>query len=289
MLSKKAKIATIGILASTTLCVFAAGTLATLTASTESQFIAAAGTVQIELSDVQLSNAKSVVPGDNDPSVPKGNSKGTSHELSYMIYNVGTKSIQTRQTIILTATKENSKKTLLDASFLKLYDGKKELEDKTYILSSGKEVTKLKDGQKAIAVKYTFFGDSFDGSENAYVKLKEDKDSGEEYYIIEKETGDESFIVADESGDVGQSYKFDFCLSQNAPNSFQNCEITAYVNVEALQYRNSLEEDWEDAATVTRGFSSNRKLTIDSLPSFVEDSEGTEIDKNSEELDEYLS
>lgn len=272
----------------TALAILGSATFATFTASTESQAITAAGTVQVDLSEIELSNAKMITPGDNDPTGDKNYTSGSSHELSYSVYNVGTKSIQTRQTIIITASSESSKKKLLDASYIRLYDGRKELEDKTYILSNGKEVTKLKEGQSPIAVKYTFFGDSFDGSENAYVKLKQDP-NGDEYYIIEKETGDESFVTADDTGDVYQTYEFDFCLAKEAPNDFQGCEFTAYVCVEALQYRNSLEEDWDDAATVVRGFSSNRKLTIDSLPSFVEDVEGEEIERNVTELEEFES
>lgn len=262
------------------------GTLAVFNASTESSVIAAAGTVQIELSDIEITNFKNITPGDNDPSVAKGSTKGTSHQLKYAVTNVGTKSIQTRQTIILTAAPQGSKKNLLDARYIKLYDGKKELGDKSYILSNGKEVTKLKDSQKAIAVKYTFFGDSFDGSENAYVVKKEDSESGENYYIIEKENNtEESFVVADESGDVSQSYEFDYCLLDSAPNEYQGAKFNAYVSVEALQYRNSLEEDWDDAAVVVRGFSSNKKITIDSLPSFAEDVEGEELEINASELE----
>lgn len=262
------------------------GTLAVFNASTESSVIAAAGTVQIELSDIEITNFKNINPGDNDPSVNKESNKGTSHKLKYDVTNVGTKSIQTRQTIILTATPEGSKKSLLDARYLKLYDGKKELADKTYILSNGKEVTKLKDTHNVIAVKYTFYSDSFNGSENAYVVKKQDPDTEEEYYIIEKEDGDDAFVVADDNGDVSQSYEFDFCLLDSAPNDYQGAKFNAYVAVEALQYRNSLEEDWDDAAVVVRGFSNNKKITIDSLPSFVEDVEGEEIEKNASELEE---
>lgn len=259
----------------------AAGSLAMFNASTESSVVAATGTVQIELSEVELSNFKNINPGDNDPTVPKEASKGTSHKVSYSVTNMGTKSIQTRQTILLTATPNGSKKDLIDARYLKLYDGKKELEDKTYILSNGKEVTKLKDGQKVIAVKYTFFSDSFNGSENAYVVKREDPESEEEYYIIEREDGtDDAFVAADDNGDVSQDYEFDFCLLDSAPNDYQGAKFNIYVAVEALQYRNSLEEDWDEAATVVRGFSTNRKISINSMPSFVEDAEGEEIDLN---------
>ena len=259
----------------------AAGTLAMFNAQTESSVIAAAGTVQIELSEVELSNFKNINPGDNDPMVPKGASRGTPHKVSYSVTNMGTKSIQTRQTIILTATPNGSKKDLIDARYLKLFDGKKELEDKTYILSNGKEVTKLKEGHKVIAVKYTFFSDSFNGSENAYVVQREDPDSEETYYIIEREDGsDDAFVVADDNGDVSQSYEFDFCLEDAAPNEYQGAKFNIYVAVEALQYRNSVEEDWDDAATVVRGFSTNRKVSINAMPSFVEDAEGEEIELN---------
>lgn len=259
----------------------AVGTLAMFNTQTESSVITAAGTVQIELSEVELSNYKNINPGDNDPSIPKEASKGTSHKVTYAVTNMGTKSIQTRQTIILTATPKDSKKELIDARYLKLYDGRKELEDKTYILSNGKEVTKLKDGQRVIAVKYTFFSDSFNGSENAYVVQKEDPDSEETYYIIEREGGDDdAFVVADDNGDVSQGYEFDFCLEDAAPNEYQGAKFNIYVAVEALQYRNSVEEDWDEAATVVRGFSTNRKVSINALPSFVEDVEGEDIELN---------
>ena len=129
-----------------------------------------AGTVDVELGDVELENAGNINPGDNDETIPETyipdpndplykdeDEDGigdpvviptTSHDLTFDVSNVGTKSIRTRQTLIVTCEQEiDGEKVILDPSYLSLLiergvelgsiDG---LGTKTYILSDGSEV-----------------------------------------------------------------------------------------------------------------------------------------------------
>ena len=129
-----------------------------------------AGTVDVELGDVELENAGNINPGDNDETIPEtyipdpndplykdedGDGIGdpvviptTPHDLTFDVSNVGTKSIRTRQTLIVTCEQEiDGEKVILDPSYLSLLiergvelgsiDG---LGTKTYILSDGSEV-----------------------------------------------------------------------------------------------------------------------------------------------------
>ena len=129
-----------------------------------------AGTVDVELGDVELENAGNINPGDNDETIPEtyipdpndplykdedGDGIGdpvviptTPHDLTFDGSNVDTKSIRTRQTLIVTCEQEiDGEKVILDPSYLSLLiergvelgsiDG---LGTKTYILSDGSEV-----------------------------------------------------------------------------------------------------------------------------------------------------
>ena len=135
---QKRKIAIIGAscVAAATLIVGSA--LALFTDETESDAAAKAGTVKIDVSPITFTNAGNVNPGDNDPTISPDAHSGTTHDVKYVVSNLGNKSVKTRQTIILTCDEQGSSTKLLDARYLALYNSDAELSDKTYISSEGK-------------------------------------------------------------------------------------------------------------------------------------------------------
>ena len=169
---QKRKIAIIGAscVAAATLIVGSA--LALFTDETESDAAAKAGTVKIDVSPITFTNAGNVNPGDNDPTISPDAHSGTTHDVKYVVSNLGNKSVKTRQTIILTCDEQGSSTKLLDARYLALYNSDAELSDKTYISSEGKSYSDISEFDSDVdkpqeayitAVKYTYFSDSFEG------------------------------------------------------------------------------------------------------------------------------
>ena len=105
---QKRKIAIIGAscVAAATLIVGSA--LALFTDETESDAAAKAGTVKIDVSPITFTNAGNVNPGDNDPTISPDAHSGTTHDVKYVVSNLGNKSVKTRQTIILTCDEQGS-------------------------------------------------------------------------------------------------------------------------------------------------------------------------------------
>lgn len=235
---KKKKFIAIGAVAAS-VAILAAGTLALFTARTNSNMTAVAGTVQISLSDLDMTNKQNINPGDGDPSISELASPGTDHNFSYIVSNDGTKSVKTRHTIIL---KVNDGE--LDAKYTELLQDGSEIVDKFYVLEDGSEVETLEDGQAAYAVKYVFISDSFDGYGLAI------EDGGD----AEKEKG-EDVVKENEDGDVSKEYDYTFALLKNAGNLYQGAEFKIDVVVEAMQYRNTEDSDWTSAIHVKKTFS----------------------------------
>lgn len=243
---KKKKFIAIGAVAAS-VAILAAGTLALFTARTNSNMTAVAGTVRVSLSDLDMTNKQNINPGDGDPSISELASPGTDHNFSYVVSNDGTKSIKTRHTIII---KINDGE--LDAKYAELLRDDIEIVDKYYILEDGSEVEALENGQVAYAVKYVFISDSFDGHGRAI------EDGGD----AEKEEG-EDIVKENENGDVSKEYDYTFALLKDAGNLYQGAEFKIDVVVEAMQYRNTKDEDWTSAIHVKKTFSN---VDLDVLP-----------------------
>lgn len=247
--------------------VLGAGTLALFTARTDSNFSAKAGTVTIDLKDLEMSNCKNINPGDSDPSNPEGSVDGTEHKFTYDVYNTGNKSIRTRHTLILTVDKAGESEELLDARYLALFNDEKEIETKSYILEDDTEVTSLDDiTQPVKAVKYVFLSDIFDGKGTAL------EDGGD----AEKESLP-NLVVENEDGDVEKTYSYDFSLLREAANEYQGCDVHINVMIEGMQYRNTDEKDWSESAIVVRQYSS-ADISVNAVPASNEDKKGNIID-----------
>ena len=241
---KRKKILAVGAIAAS-VAILAAGTLALFTARTNSNMTAVAGTVQVSLSDLSMTNQQNINPGDGDPSVSEDAAIGTDHTFSYVVFNDGNKSIRTRQTAIL---KVNDGE--LDAKYVELLKDGSEIQEKSFILEDGTETASLEDGQEAYAVKYVFIGDVFDG------KGEDILDGGD----AEKES-DEGVIKEDETGNVSKEYDYTFALLKTAGNKYQGAEFDIEIVVEAMQYRNTDDSDWTSAIHIKKTFS-NIELNV---------------------------
>lgn len=262
-MKKNKKIALIACSLVAAITVLTASTLALFTARTDGKFSAKAGTVNIKLDDLFISNSANVNPGDNDPSNPSGAASGTEHKLTYDVYNTGSKSIRTRQTIILTI---GSGQNLLDARHLALFKSGREISTKTYILQNGSEVSSVSTKDKVKAVKYVFISDVFDGK-GTDIKKGGDAEKESVSNVVKQNT----------SGDVMKTYSYDFALLRTAGNEYQGCDIQASVTIEAMQYRNTDVSDWSQAAVVEQRYSS-AGVYIDVVPAVDEDRKGNYID-----------
>lgn len=247
--------------------VLSLGTLALFTARTDSDFSAKAGTVTIDLKNLDITNCKNLNPGDNDPSNPDGAVAGTDHKFTYDVYNTGNKSIRTRQTIILTVDEAGDSKELLDARYLSLFNDEKEITEKYYVLKDDSVKTTISDNDFVKAVKYVFISDVFDGKGTDITK---GGDAEKESVV--------NVVKQNDSGDVKKTYSYDFSLLRNASNKYQGADINASVTIEAMQYRNTDEKDWSQSAIVVRDYSS-AKVTLNVVPASNEDKTGNVIDK----------
>lgn len=262
----KNKRLTIALATTSSFAIIGLSAFALFTARDDSDWIAKAGTVNIDVEALSLTNSENVNPGDNDPSNPKGIESTTDHVFEYKVSNLGTKSVRTRHTIILTAA-DGEDQSLLDARYLALFSGGKELVSKTYVLEDGSEASSVKDTDVVKAVKYVFMGDVFDGFGDDL------KDGGN----AEKESLSGVVKQGDNTEGVEKVYSFDFALLRGASNKYQAADFTIDVIIEAMQYRNTEESDWNTVSTVTRKFSS-ADVEQNYVPARDEDSEGNPLD-----------
>lgn len=263
----KKKILLIASAITSAIVILGVGTLALFTARTDSDFTAKAGTVTIDLKDLNITNSENLNPGDNDPSNPEGAVEGTEHKFTYDVYNTGNKSIRTRQTIILTVDEAGDSKELLDARYLSLFIDEKEIAEKFYVLKDNSVTTTVDDNDFVKAVKYVFISDVFDGKGT-------DIEKGGD---AEKESIT-NVVKQNEKGDVVKTYEYDFSLLRTASNKYQGSDIHANVTIEAMQYRNTDEKDWSQSAIVVKEYSS-ADVSLDVVPAANEDKSGNVIDK----------
>ena len=186
---------------------------------------AKAGSVQINVSDLTIENAGNVNPGDEDPDVPDGSREGTSHDFDFTVTNTGNKSVVTRNIITLDVAKDGS---TLDAGVLALYANGVELTEKYVRVDGSDEFIAAADYTtgKLAAVRYVVAGASLNGTgDNA-----------------ETETGITSNSV---------DYSYDLSLAYEANNDYQLADITAQIEVQAMQYRNTQDSTWDTVFTDT--------------------------------------
>jgi len=212
-----------------------------------------AGTVDITASDIALSNFDNINPGDNDPDMPKSyvptlgdplydasnptksvDLTTTEHDLTFNIKNDGTKSIRTRHTFVLSVKDTDGK--YLDARVFSLFENNSELTGKVYIAEDGKEYTALKDvpgNVKIQSVRYRFTPDIFDGV-----------GTGAEVETV-------STVKSVGGKAATKDYLYELALDKETPNEYQGASLTIEAMFEALQFRNTNQDDWNVVSTDT--------------------------------------
>ena len=275
----------IGGISMSAIAIIGISSLALFTAKTDSDTAAKA--------EITLTNAQNVNPGDNDPNVPDDANEGTEHSVIYTVSNLGTKSVKTRQTIVITCDEAGKSEKLLDARYLALFKAGAELTKKSYVASTGEEYDSLEAFETSLssdtedsveketsdnggtpyikAIKYIFYADSFDGF-GLDIKKGGNAEKEDGFSVV-------SAASDEENAPVEKEYSFDLALMREANNDYQGTDITVEVLVEAMQYRNTEDVDWEAITKVQRKFSSADMDTL-TVPNEDEDKEGNKITIN---------
>lgn len=270
MENKKLKLTLISTTAAAVLLGLGAFALFTDNADTSTK--AKGGTVEVDVDQPTLSNGGNINPGDNDETVPEtyipdpddplyeededGNPipvpvSTTSHELKFNVENLGNKSIRTRHTLIIKCASPEGE--ALDASvFSLLVSMGEELEVKSFVLDDGSEIAPedLEDGMFVSAVKYVYTPDIFDG-----VGPDSEKEENSTVKAVTDDNGTET---------AQKEYTYLFKMAKEALNEYQGADISIDVIVEALQYRNTVSEDWQlmTSQTVTGKLTGHVQPTV---------------------------
>lgn len=235
-----------------------------------------AGTVSVDLGDLGLENAGNINPGDNDEDIPDSYIPDpddplydpenpdtpvpivtTPHDLTFTVANNGTKSIRTRQTLIITckqlvevnsptSAEPEMEEVTLDPSYLSLLieegteiGSKEGLGKKVYVMSDESELTPeeyaaLDEDSEltVVAIKYQLTPDIFDGV-------------GESAEIEDVST------VKNEDDVAEKLYTYKLKMDKDTPNAYQGATVSIDVIIEAMQYRNTANSDWETMTTQT--------------------------------------
>lgn len=250
-MANKKKISIIAGATGAAVLAIAGGAFALFTDNSEKATTGTAGTVELEASDLALSNFENINPGDNDPDLPKEYTPTegdpqfdpenpdktvpvhtTPHDLTFTIKNNGTKSIRTRHTLVVSVKDVDGNP--LDARVFQLYEGESELTGKVYITADGEEITdvaNIPEGTLIKSIRYRFTPDIFDGVGKA------------------AESEDVSTVKGDGETPASKDYLYRLAMDMETPNSYQGAQLDIEAIFEALQFRNTTKADWEIVST----------------------------------------
>lgn len=217
------------------------------------------GTVELSMSDVVLTNAQNINPGDEDPNAEKEyvpepgdplynpddpdspvDIPTTPHEIQFTVSNDGTKSVRTRQTIVVKVSDED--REVLDPTVFSVVDEERVGEltganvTKTYVDADGNDYNEPSDD--TVAIKYVIISDVFDG-------LNQPGEYGDNAEVEDAST------VKEENGAVSKDYTYVLAMAKGAKNEYQNAQVDIDVVVEAMQFRNTTGSDWQVISTST--------------------------------------
>ena len=176
-------------------------------------------------------------PGDNDPDVPTDYRPGTDHELSLEIDNLGNKSVVYRTVVEVSATKKDG--TAFTAEELR-----------AIILSEKQNVT--------AATNQNTIASNDAGKQNDITRLDSTGyNDGKLIYIVGGTTNDGMTYVLNGTGDDAETetnvttsstvQTFDVGLDKDlASDAFEGATITFNVIVQAMQYRNTGDGEWNN-------------------------------------------
>lgn len=209
-----------------------AGVLATFTDNAVITSTATAGSVDISVANLTLTNANNINPGDHDIYMPDDpndpRNAGTQHDMTFTVTNLGTKSIKTRHVVRISLENES-----LDPSVFMINEDNAEIENSIRYIETAKGLVPsdtynaAKDG-KALAVVYYIIENVLDG---AGKPLAADGMSG----VAEVENAVQT---------TSMDYKYNFGMDHRATSEYEKCKINISLEIQAMQYRNTTGSDW---------------------------------------------
>lgn len=181
-----------------------------------------AGNLSISLTNADISNKNNINPGDNDETIKNAVST-TPHDITFNVENTGSKSVRTRHTFIFNVKSPDG--TVLDPCVMSILKDKGlELENKKYLDANGAEFDTK--SASTVAIKYVVLSDTLNG-------IGADK---------EEET---------DGKNGSQSYKYLLKMVKEANNDYQGASFNLDIIVDAIQFRNTSNEDWQTVSTKT--------------------------------------
>lgn len=189
---------------------------------TETGIKSKAGNLSISLTNADISNKDNINPGDNDETIKNAIST-TPHDITFDVENTGNKSVRTRHTFIFNI--KNPDGAILDPDVMSILKDKGiELGNKKYLDVNGVE-SDIKTAS-TVAIKYIVLSDTLNGvGEN-----KEEEADGK---------------------NGSQSYKYLLKMAKEANNDYQGASFNLDIIVDAIQFRNTSNEDWKTVSTKT--------------------------------------
>lgn len=240
-MNKNKKIIAIGGASLAAVAALAAGTFAFFTDGATKETSGTAGKVAISMTELGLSNKENINPGDEDETKSTEARKGTDHDLTFNVTNTGNKSIMTRNVITLSVEAEDG--TVLDPSYYSLKaDDNNELTEKyystngtTFVKATGNEA--IPNGAKYIRYVTTQVALNGAGTEAG----------------VEKDATAVDRTDAKTTADItGVDYDYILKLAKETPDgAYELSTLNIEVEVQAMQYRNTTDAEWETLFTDT--------------------------------------
>lgn len=190
-----------------------------------------AGEVTIAMGPLALTNANNINPGDNDETKSSTSRGGTSHDFTFSVENKGNKSIMTRNVITI-----NVADGTLPAYVYSLKTStNRELGEKFYSLDGRTFVSANNIGVSDLSsVKYV-----------RYITPQVALNGVGANAEIDADSTTNSVEGANPSADITSvDYTYLLKLIKAAGDEYEKSDLTIEVEVQAMQYRNTGDEDW---------------------------------------------
>lgn len=226
-MNKNKKLLAVGAASLAAVGAIVAGSFAFFVDSAEKETTGTAGDVTISMTDLGLSNAENINPGDNDETKSASARPGTPHNLTFSVSNDGTKSIMTRN--IITIEVEDG--TLPAAVYSLKTSDTAELGEKFYSVDGNTFVAAdtVTDLSTVKAVRYI----------TPQVELN--AASG-----IESNDAVATTVAGVSTNDAVTEASFDYLLKldKKAADEYEKSKLAIEVEVQAMQWRNTEDADW---------------------------------------------
>ena len=205
--------------------------------------VGVSGNVNLNHRDSNGNSLNNLNPGDNDPNVPTSARPGSDHEIEITYNNTGNKSVITRTVITVTGTKADGTALTKEMLAQNILIGR----NSTAGDALGNTATTANKRNIALESSITIN----DSNQNVYQVATDNANSN--VYIINSGilsgVGSVSEKEKDSNGNEyasNGSLRLDLGLDYDAGIDLLGANITIKVQVQAMQYRNTNDAQWED-------------------------------------------